>query len=172
MNISFLSVFGSKTFTLNLQSKYFPSFGSAIVLFAHNQHYAREDTIQKWEKRIIKNYIRITDVCTFLPSCSSTKYAHPFKNFDNFQHPDLNKMQIQWNTLKTDETNQDKKTHKNNAYFNWFVISFPRFTPSSTQNIGKIISGMDFMISICSIGFISKLNCIRLKADTGVPVIY
>lgn len=57
-----------------------------------------------------------------------------------------------------------------NIVFNGLIISLSRITPSSTQKNGKITSGKFFIISICGIGFTSRLNCKRLAADNGVPV--
>lgn len=67
-------------------------------------------------------------------------------------------------------------SHINQTYmysvFIGLVISLSRMTPSSTQNIGKITSGIFFIHSISGIDFTSKLNCIRLWATSPEPVSY
>lgn len=47
-----------------------------------------------------------------------------------------------------------------------------RCTLSSIQNMGIRVLGTDFMQSISGIGTISMLNCNRLEADNGLPVIF
>lgn len=63
-------------------------------------------------------------------------------------------------------------TYKKSEFLILLVKSRPKCAPSSTQNNGKITSGIVFMISTSGIGFTSKLNCNRLAADNGLPVNY
>lgn len=65
-----------------------------------------------------------------------------------------------------------KKTYENSDAFNLVVYGLPKWALSSTQNIGRITSGMFFIHSTSGIGFTSKLNCKRFAADNGVPVTY
>lgn len=63
-------------------------------------------------------------------------------------------------------------TYKNSVNFNWLTMSLPMSTLSSTQKTGNINSGIVRINGTLSIGFTSILNCIRLAARNGVPVIW
>lgn len=62
------------------------------------------------------------------------------------------------------------KTYKNSENFIGLVNSRPKYTLSSTQNIGKTNSGMFFRALISAIGVTRKLNCNLFSMDSTVPV--
>lgn len=57
------------------------------------------------------------------------------------------------------------------VYFNWLMRSFGISTLSSIQKIGNTTLGTLFTNSTLGIVLRSMLNCTRLAADRGVPVI-
>lgn len=63
-------------------------------------------------------------------------------------------------------------THRNSWYLSWLVQVLLRETPSWTQNTGRITFGRFPRTSWSRTGSISRLNCSRLAAETGVPEIW
>lgn len=83
-------------------------------------------------------------------------------------------MQEMWKKLNTfggEFASRHCNTYKNNLFFIGSVKSLDKCAPSSIQKIGNTISRKPFIISTSGMGTTSKLNCKRLAADSGVPVI-